>query len=131
MNVRCGVDIVDISRFVKIVEENNQAFINKCFTENEIEYCNSAKALNGKAERFAARFAAKEAFGKALGSGVMSEGVSMRDIEVIKDGRGAPGYLLTGNAAAHASEAGMNSVSLSLSHDGGMAVAYCVMLAEK
>ena len=131
MNVRCGIDIVDVSRFVKKIEEGNRSFIDKCFTKSEISYCNSTKDLNKKAERFAARFAAKEAVGKALGSGLMSEGVGMHDIEVVKDERGTPGVKLTGGALEHANELGLSSVSLSLSHDGGMAIAYCVMLVEK
>ena len=131
MKVRCGIDIVDISRFVKKIEEGNKAFFDKCFTENEIAYCNSSKDLNKKAERFAARWAAKEAVGKALGTGLMSEGVGMRDIEVIKDQRGTPAVKLYGGALSHADDIGMSSVSISLSHDGGMAAAYCVMLVEK
>ena len=131
MNVRCGTDIVDIARFVKNLEEGNTAFFEKCFTEGEIVYCNSSKDLKKKAERFAARWAAKEAVGKALGTGLMSEGVGMHDIEVIKDERGTPGVRLTGGALSHANELGMSSVSISLSHDGGMAIAYCVMLVEK
>ena len=131
MIVRCGTDIVDISRFIKIVEDDNQSFINKCFTEGEISYCNASKDTKKKAERFAARFAAKEAVGKALGTGLMNEGVGMHDIEVVKDERGTPGIKLTGGALTHAEDINMSSVSISLSHDGGMAVAYCVMLTEK
>ena len=129
--MRCGMDIAQISRFVKILEDSNTAFINKCFTEGEIAYCDSSKDLTKKAERYAARFAAKEAVGKALGSGLMSEGVGMHDIEVVKDSRGTPMVKLTGGALAHAEELGMTSVSISLSHDGGIAGAYCVMLTEK
>ncbi len=125
------MDIAQISRFVKILEDSNTAFINKCFTEGEISYCDSSKDLTKKAERYAARFAAKEAVGKALGSGLMSEGVGMHDIEVVKDSRGTPMVKLTGGALAHAEELGMTSVSISLSHDGGIAGAYCVMLTEK
>ena len=131
MNVRCGIDIVDVSRFVKKIEDNNQAFIDKCFTEAAIEYCNSIQDLNRKAERYAGRYDAKEAVGKALGTGLMSEGVGMYDIEVVKDERGTPSIKLTGGALEHANALGMSSVSLSLSHDGGMAIAYCVMLVEK
>ena len=130
MDVRCGIDIADISRFVKIVEDGNTAFIDKCFTEEEIRYCSSAKDNIKKAERYEARFAAKEAVGKALGTGLLSEGVGMKDIEVVKDEKGAPGVRLTGGALSHAEELGMSSISLSLSHDGGMAAAYCVMLLE-
>lgn len=131
MDVRCGIDIVDISRFVKIVKDENSSFIKKCFTEREIEYCESSKNPDKKAERYAARFAAKEAVGKALGTGLLSEGVGMHDIEVIKDEKGAPNVLLTGGALKYAREIGMSSVSISLSHDGGIAGAYCVMLLEK
>ncbi len=130
MDVRCGIDIVDISRFVKIVEDGNTAFINKCFTASEIEYCESARDVSKKAERYAARFAAKEACGKAIGTGLMSEGVGMHDIEVVKDKRGTPGIKLTGGALTHAEEIGLSSISVSLSHDGGIAAAYCVMLLE-
>ena len=131
MNVRCGIDVVDISRFVKILEDSNIPFISKCFTENEISYCDLAKDTAKKAERYAARFAAKEAVCKALGTGLMSEGVGMHDIEVIKDERGTPKIRLSGGALAHAEELGVDSVSISLSHDGGIACAYCVMLTEK
>ena len=130
MNVRCGIDIVDVSRFVKKIEDDNQSFIAKCFTASEIEYCNSAKDINRKAERYAARYAAKEAVGKAIGTGLMSEGVGMHDIEVVKDERGTPSVKLTGGALEHTNKLGMSSISLSVSHDGGMAAAYCVMLVE-
>ena len=131
MDVRCGIDIVDISRILKKVNDGNAPFINKCFTEDEIKYCESANNADKKAERYAARFAAKEAVGKALGTGLMSEGVGMHDIEVIKDEKGTPGIRLSGGALKHANELGMSSISISLSHDGGVAAAYCVMLLEK
>ncbi len=131
MGVRCGIDIVDISRFEKIVKDANVSFIQKCFTGDEISYCESSKNPEKKAERYAARFAAKEAVGKALGTGLLSEGVGMHDIEVYKDERGTPGIRLTGGALRHAEELGVNSISISLSHDGGIAGAYCVMLSEK
>jgi len=131
MDVRCGIDIADVSRFEKIVKDDNTSFIAKCFTESEIEYCEASKNPAKKAERYAARFAAKEAVGKALGTGLLSEGVGMHDIEVLKDSKGAPVIKLTGGALKHADEIGMASVSVSLSHDGGIAAAYCVMLLEK
>ena len=130
MEVRCGMDIVDISRFIKIVEKQDSSFISKCFTDAEISYCDSARDTKIKAERYAARFAAKEAVGKALGTGLLSEGVGMHDIEVIKDEKGAPQVRLTGGALMHAEKQNVTSVSISLSHDGGMACAYCVMLLE-
>jgi len=131
MKVRCGIDIVDISRFVKILEKSDDSFLEKCFSDEEMEYCSRAKDITKKAERFAARFAAKEAAGKALGTGLLNEGVGMHDIEVIKDVRGTPELRLAGGALTHAEDLGVSSISLSLSHDGGMACAYCVMLSEK
>ncbi|MDR9829347.1 4'-phosphopantetheinyl transferase superfamily protein, partial [Vibrio sp. FNV 38] len=80
MDVRCGIDIADVSRFEKISKDGNTAFISKCFTGEEIKYCESSANTVRKAERYAARFAAKEAVGKALGTGLMSEGVGMHDI---------------------------------------------------
>ena len=130
MEVRCGIDIADVSRFEKIVKDGNTAFINKCFTEDEIAYCEASKNELKKAERYAARFAAKEAVGKALGTGLLSDGVGMHDIEVIKDEKGSPEIKLSGGALQQADKIGMSSVSVSLSHDGGMAAAYCVMLLE-
>lgn len=131
MDVRCGIDIVDISRILKKVNDGNASFFSKCFTEDEIKYCEAVNNAGKKAERYAARFAAKEAVGKALGTGLMSEGVGMHDIEVVKDERGTPGISLSGGALKHANELGMSSISISLSHDGGVAAAYCVMLLEK
>lgn len=131
MDVRCGIDIADVSRFEKIVRDDNTSFISKCFTEVEIGYCESSKNPLKKAERYAARFAAKEAVGKALGTGLISEGVGMHDIEVIKDEKGAPAVKLYGGALKRSEKIGMTSVSVSLSHDGGMAAAYCVMLLER
>lgn len=131
IDVHCGIDIVEVSRFEKIVGDSNKSFIEKCFTEEEIRYCYSPVNVKKQAERFAARFAAKEAVGKALGTGVMCDGVGMRDIEVIMNEKGAPSARLTGGALAQAEKSGISSISLSLSHDGGMAAAYCVMLSEK
>ena len=117
MDVRCGIDIADVSRFEKIVRDDNTSFINKCFTEAEIGYCESSKNPLKKAERYAARFAAKEAVGKALGTGLVSDGVGMHDIEVIKDEKGAPAVKLYGGALKRSEKIGMTSVSVSLSHD--------------
>ena len=65
-----------------------------------------------------------------MGTGLLSDGVGMHDIEVIKDEKGAPEIKLSGGALQQADKIGMRSVSVSLSHDGGMAAAYCVMLLE-
>ena len=130
MKILCGTDLVEIERFRKILENNESGFINKCFTEKEQEYCRTKAGGKRAAESFAARFAAKEACGKALGTGIMSEGIGLTDIEVLTDGKGAPYLELKGSAKEKADELGVFSISVSLTHDGGMAAAYCTMLAE-
>ena len=69
--------------------------------------------------------------GKALGTGIMSEGIGLTDIEVETDKKGAPYLVLSGKAKEKADELGVFSISVSLTHDGGMAAAYCCMLAER
>lgn len=130
MKILCGTDLVDIERFRKILERNETAFINKCFTAEEQKLCRSKAGGKGAAESFAARFAAKEACGKALGTGIMSEGIILTDIEVVTDSKGAPHLELKGKAKDKAEELGVVSISVSLTHDGGMAAAYCTMLAD-
>ena len=130
MKILCGTDLVEIERFRRILEKNETSFINKCFTEKEQEYCKVKAGGKRAAESFAARFAAKEACGKALGTGIMSEGICMTDIEVVIDEKGAPHLELKGSAKEKADELGVISISVSLTHDGGMAAAYCTMLAE-
>ena len=122
-----GCDLADVERIEKAIAR--KGFKERVFTPEEIARCTGSHG--DKVQSYAARFAAKEAVGKALCTGLMSEGVGMQDIEVIKDDRGTPSVKLTGGALAHAEKIGMSSVSISLSHDGGMAGAYCVMLTEK
>jgi holo-[acyl-carrier protein] synthase len=130
MRILCGTDLVEIERFKRILEKNESSFINKCFTPKEQDYCRSKAGGKGAAESYAARFAAKEACGKALGTGIMSEGIGLTDIEVVTDEKGMPHLELKGRAKEKADELGVFSVSVSLTHDGGMAAAYCTMLAE-
>lgn len=130
MKILCGTDLVEIERFKKILERNESSFINKCFTLKEQDICMSKAGGKRAAESFAARFAAKEACGKALGTGIMSDGISLTDIEVITDNKGAPHLELKGRAKEKAEELGVFSISVSLTHDGGMAAAYCTMLAD-
>jgi len=130
MRILSGVDIVDISRIGKSIDRLGDAFINRVFTAAEREYCGR---LEGKrqTESYAARFAAKEAAGKALGTGIMAEGVSLTDIEIKNNDKGAPELVLKGNAVRIAEEKGVSDMSVSLSHDGEYAVAVCYMLAEE
>lgn len=127
MGVYCGVDIVEIDRIEKSLGTTREGFKNKVFTEKEIEYCEARKA--SRFESYAARFAAKEAVSKALGTGI-SKGIGLKDIEVSKDANGRPGVLLSGKAKEIFEEMQATDISLSLSHCKTYAVAYCVILTK-
>jgi holo-[acyl-carrier protein] synthase len=114
-----GIDIVDISRFDRFVEENNLSLFQRLFTAREIEYCTARKR---SAQHFALRFAAKEAFVKALGIG-LREGLSWQDMEVVNDHYGKPELKLSGEAEHLFMSKGLKRCFLSLSHDGNCAVA--------
>ena len=115
-----GIDIVDVSRIESMLDTHGQKFIDRCFTPKEQEASDvSAKGL--RAERFATRYAAKEAILKALGTG-LSGGIEWIEIGVIRED-GPPMVELCGRAAEVAAEAGITEWRLSLSRSGGMAMA--------
>ncbi len=118
-----GIDIVDISRFERFVRENNEPLFNRVFTEGERAYCTARKR---SAQHYALRFAAKEAFVKALGTG-LGDGISWKEMEVVNDPSGKPDLNLTGRAAELFRQHGLNRVFLSLSHDGNYAIASVIL----
>ncbi|MBI2354014.1 MAG: holo-[acyl-carrier-protein] synthase [Deltaproteobacteria bacterium] len=120
-----GTDIVAIERFQRFVDENNAALLQRLFTAGEREVCGARK---GAAACYAARFAAKEAFLKALGTG-LRDGISWHDLEVVSDGLGKPSLVLSGRAREIFGEKGLSAAHLSLSHDSGNAVAMVVLEA--
>ena len=113
-----GVDIIEIWRIKGVLERWGQRFLNRIYTEGEIAYC------RGRAQNLAARFAAKEAAMKSLGTGV--RGVGWRDIEVVRGPGGAPSIKLHGRAFLRAQKLGVKELSLSLSHSREYAVAFVV-----
>lgn len=115
-----GVDLVEIERIERMLDDHGDRFLERCFADSEIAYADSAAAVRG--ERFAARFAAKEAVLKALGTG-LRDGIDWKDIVVTRNDLGAPGIELSGRAAELASGQGIRSWRLSLSHAGGFAMA--------
>jgi holo-[acyl-carrier protein] synthase len=123
MIVGTGVDIAEISRFETFVRENNRSLLERLFTVHEREYC-SARRLAG--QHYALRFAAKEAFLKALGTG-LRHGINWQDMEVVNDELGKPLLRLSGQAAAQFERAGARTCHLSLSHDAGCAVAMVIL----
>lgn len=118
-----GTDIVAIGRFQRFVDEGNLPLLQRLFTDRERLVCDARK---GKAACYAARFAAKEAFLKALGTGLRN-GISWHDMEVLNNDLGRPELLLSGRALELFRENRLAHALLSLSHDGGNAVAMVVL----
>ena len=117
-----GVDIIEISRIRQVLEHYGQRFLNRVFTPGEIEYC------RGRAPNLAARFAAKEATMKSLGTGF--RGVAWKDIEVVRGQSGAPSIKLHGHAKTRAQRLGVQEMALSLSHSQEYAVASVVAMSD-
>jgi holo-[acyl-carrier protein] synthase len=122
-----GVDLVRIERFRRLLDEHKETVIQRLFTVAEQAY---AVRKVDPAPFLAARFAAKEAFLKALSLG-LRQGLSWREIEVVKDGAGKPLLELQGRTAEVFAERGGGTLHLSLSHDGDYAVASVVLEREK
>lgn len=120
-NVGLGVDLVEVARMEAILQRT-PSFASKVFSEDERAYCD-AKAR--PAMHYAARFAAKEAVVKALGLG-FSSGISVRDVEVVRESEGRPTIKLTGQAQRIAAEMGVTDIPVSLSHTATGAIA-CAM----
>ena len=123
MIVGTGIDIVEVPRIARSIERFGERFLNRIFTEAERRYCES-KA--NRMERFAARFAAKEAGMKAIGTG-MRGGVRWQDFEVGREPSGRPTMLFHGKAAQVAERLGVRRSHLSVSHTEEHAVAYVVL----
>lgn len=119
--VRVGVDLIEIERVRQALERHGDGFRERCFTEAERAYCDSKP---NPAQHYAGRFAAKEAIGKALGSGVY---FTWREIEI--RGRPKPGVHLSGRTAAYAERTGAGEIELSMTHSRELAVAVAVVVA--
>ncbi len=117
-----GIDLVEVARIRAVHERQGQRFLDRVYTPEEQAYCLGFKE---PWERLAARWAAKEAAMKALGTG-WARGIGFTDIAV-RSTAGPPQCILSGAALAHAQALGMSSCHLSLSHSGGMAVAALVI----
>jgi holo-[acyl-carrier protein] synthase len=120
-----GVDIIQVSRLVQALERFGERMERRLFTEGELGYCRSHK---DPLPHLAARFAAKEAASKALGTG-MSGGVGWTQIEVLQPGGRVPRLQFHGKALERFEALGCTRSHLSVSHDGGLAVA-CVVIEE-
>lgn len=122
MIVGIGVDIAEPKRIEEAVGRHGQRFLDRVFTPNEIAYC-ERKA--NKWERYAARFAAKEAAFKALGTG-WRRGVRWRDVEITNLPSGKPTLKLSGQAEKFAAEQGVSAIVVSLTHAPNFALAQVI-----
>jgi holo-[acyl-carrier protein] synthase len=113
-----GVDIIEIERVAATLDRFGDRFLHRIYTSSEIAYC------RGRAPQLAARFAAKEAVMKALGTG--TRGVAWREVEVVRAKSGAPSIALHGRAATRAEHISVSSLAISLSHSRAYAVASVV-----
>ena len=124
-----GTDILEVERFKNKLSASNTRLINTLFTSSEIEYCRQGKSKAVQAQRFTARFAAKEAFLKALGTGLRN-GITWHDLEVAHTELGKPVLNVNGTAAVLMKESRITRTHLSLSHSKHHATATVILEQE-
>ena len=120
-----GVDLQHNSRFVNLITEDDQNFFGRVFTLREREYCNRFKVITAQAERYSARFAAKEALVKAFGTGFQK--IGFQEIEVDKDSLGKPFFVVNGAVKELVNQKGIEDIHLSLSHSEDYSIAFVIV----
>lgn len=118
-----GIDLVDTPRIERLLGEHEQRFLDRVFTAGERAYCDGGGKM--RIQRYAARFAAKEAVLKVLGTG-WSGGIAWTDVEVGREPSGRPTVVLHGEAAVVSDRLGIEHWHLSLSHLAGHALASAI-----
>lgn len=113
-----GIDLVEVKRIADTIARYGNRFLTRVFTEQELHHC------RGQVPQLAARFAAKEAVSKALGTGL--NGIIWRDIEIVTEASGKPTVRLHGRAAQRAAQLNLGNFALSLSHTREHAIALVV-----
>jgi len=126
MIIGTGVDIVKNKRIERLINKYGEHFLKKVYTEIEIEYCQAKK---NSSSSFAARFAAKEAVLKALGTGMRNN--SWQEIEIANNKLGKPEVLLFNKTAKKAEELKVTSIFISISHEKDYSIAQIIMEGEK
>jgi holo-[acyl-carrier protein] synthase len=121
-----GTDIIECLRIAQMIERHGELFINRVYTDHEIEYCRARRAAT---QHFAGRWAAKEAVLKALGTG-WRRGISWRDIEVRNRPSGQPVVALRGGARDVVEASGIQEMLISISHCRSHATAYALATGE-
>ena len=122
-----GSDLIEIARIEASIARYGKRFVERIFTAEEIAYCQRKR---NAAESFAARFAAKEAGAKALGTGI-SYGIAWSEIEVRREPSGKPTLHWSGRALARAQRLGVQRTALTLTHSGAMALAVVIVEGER
>lgn len=120
MKIKCGTDIIEVSRIKESIEKLGEKFLNKIYTQKEIEYCLSKN--NMKYQHFAARFAAKEAIFKAISSLIKNKyEITWKDVEVLNDENGRPYVHFFNNIY------NIEQIDISISHLKEYAIATCIV----
>jgi holo-[acyl-carrier protein] synthase len=122
MIVGMGIDVAEVKRIQRVLEAQGERFVKRVYTEAEAAYCEQYKS---KYERYAGRFAAKEAAMKALGTG-WSRGVRWVDVEVVRQRGGRPILQLHGEARKIADALGVKSIAISITHTSEQAFAQVI-----
>ena len=122
MEMAVGIDIIEIPRVQKVLEKHPERFLQRVYTPEEAAFC------RGRVSELAARFAAKEAVMKALGTG--ARGLAWREIEILPNRRGKPLVYLHGLAKKRGETIGLRGIDVSLTHDADLAIAVVVGMAE-
>ena len=122
MIIGMGVDIAEVERIQGAIERYGEVFLRRIYTRKEREYCEQFK---NKYERYAGRFAAKEAAMKALGTG-WRRGVRWVDLEVVREAGGRPTLELGGEAEKIAKQLGVKNIALSITHTAAQALAQVI-----
>ena len=121
LKINCGTDIIEVCRIKESIERKGDNFLNKIYTEKEIEYCNSKN--NMKYQHFAARFAAKEAIFKAISNMLKDKyEITWKDVEILNDENGRPYVHFLNN------DYNIKQIDISISHLKEYAVANCIIV---
>lgn len=122
MIVGMGIDIAEVPRIQAVIESQRERFLRRVYTQEEVAYCEQFK---NKYERYAGRFAVKEAAMKALGTG-WSRGVRWVDVEVVRARGGKPTLALKGEAKNIADRLGVKNIAVSITHTEAQAIAQVI-----
>jgi holo-[acyl-carrier protein] synthase len=123
-----GVDLVQVARLAAAIQRHGERFLNRVFTPREIAYCRARR--RGRDSCFALRFAAKEAFSKALGVGLRRGGIRWKEVEVAPNALGKPELSVSGRAAELCAAARITAMHLSLTDENDQALAVVILEKE-